>query len=69
MTVSALVNSAFVPEYRAGRLPGFPRSTHKAVELSAGSYGHFATPIPIPGTYSWRGRCVKFDWNNQNFDL
>lgn len=37
MTVSALVNSAFVPEYSAGRFPGFPLSIQTAVELSAGS--------------------------------
>jgi hypothetical protein len=31
--------------------------------LSAGSYGHLAIPIPTPGTYSWRGRCVRLDCN------
>lgn len=37
ITVSAFVNSAFVPEYKAGKDPGLPFSTHNAVELSAGS--------------------------------
>lgn len=60
MTVSALVNSAFVPEYNPGRSPGLPCSTQTAVELSAGSYGHFAIPIPTPGTYSCLGKWVKF---------
>lgn len=45
----------------AGKPPGFPFSTQTAVELSCGSYGHLAIPKPIPGTYSERGRCVKFD--------
>lgn len=45
----------------AGRSPGFPLSTQTAVELSCGSYGHLAMPKPMPGTYSERGKCVKFD--------
>ncbi len=35
MTVSALVNSALVPEYKAGWPPGLPEETHRAVELSS----------------------------------
>lgn len=49
------------PLTNAGKPPGFPFSTHTAVELSCGSYGHLAIPKPIPGTYSDLGKCVKFD--------
>ena len=45
MTASAFVNSAFVPEYRAGWPPGFPVLTQIAVELSSGSKGHLAMPV------------------------
>lgn len=68
MTVSALVNSALVPEYSPGRFPGFPFSTQTAVELSAGSYGHFAMPMPTPGTYWFLPRCVKFDCNKNKLN-
>lgn len=61
MTVSALVNSALVPLYRAGNCPGLPFSDQMAVELSSGSYGHLAVPRPTPGTYSCLGRCVRLD--------
>lgn len=64
MTGSALVNSALVPAYNAGRAPGFPLLTHTAVLLSAGSYGHLATPRPMPGMYSCLGRWVKFNCNH-----
>lgn len=50
---------------KAGKSPGFPLSTHTAVELSWGSYGHLAIPKPIPGTYSDLGRCVKFDYRKE----
>ncbi|MPC22515.1 hypothetical protein E2C01_015532 [Portunus trituberculatus] len=59
ITVSALVNSATVPEYRPGRPPGLPCSTQTAVLLSEGSKGHLATPFPIPGTCSRRAKWVK----------
>lgn len=61
MTVSALVNSALVPLYRAGNCPGLPFSDQMAVELSNGSYGHLAVPVPTPGTYSCLGKCVRLD--------
>ena len=65
ITVSALVNSATVPEYKPGSPPGFPCSTQTAVLLSAGSKGHFATPGPIPGMCSFLAKCVKFAYKRE----
>ena len=50
MTASAFVNSALVPEYRAGWPPGFPVLTQIAVELSSGSKGHLAMPVEKKNT-------------------
>lgn len=45
----------------AGYPPGFPLSTKIAVELSLGSYGHFAAAKPSPGTNSDLDRWVRLD--------
>ena len=46
-------------KYKEFILPGFPFSTQTAVELSSGSKGHLAMPLPTPATYSCRPRLVR----------